>query len=181
MPQTIIVASTNPVKVAATRQGFQAMFPDIDFSVQGASVPSGVSDQPMTHAETLQGARNRAANAADAHPNAVYTVGIEGGVQLEGDALAVFAWVVVQAQNGSTGRAQTGVFYLPQEVTRLILDEGMELGHADDAVFGRSDSKRDNGSIGILTDNAMTRTSYYVNAVIMALIPFKQSSLTWKI
>jgi non-canonical (house-cleaning) NTP pyrophosphatase len=56
----------------------------------------------------------------------------------------------------------------------------MELGDADDAVFGRSNSKQANGSIGLLTDDALTRTEYYVQAVIMALIPFKKPQFTWK-
>jgi non-canonical (house-cleaning) NTP pyrophosphatase len=56
----------------------------------------------------------------------------------------------------------------------------MELGTADDVVFGRSNSKQANGSIGLLTDDALTRTNYYVDAVVMALIPFKKRHLTWK-
>ena len=33
--------------------------------------------------------------------------------------------------------------------------------------------------VGILTDDAITRTSYYVPAVILALILFKKPGLTW--
>jgi non-canonical (house-cleaning) NTP pyrophosphatase len=56
----------------------------------------------------------------------------------------------------------------------------MELGEADDVVFGRANSKQANGSIGLLTDDTITRTSYYVDAVVMALIPFKKPHFTWK-
>lgn len=176
--QAVIVASTNPVKLAAAQQGFAAMFPQSAFEFTGIGVPSGVSAQPMTRAETLQGARTRADNAAAAQPDALYAVGIEGGIEVVNGHYEVFAWVVVKS-GARYGQAQTGVFYLPEEVARLIRDDGLELGHADDRVFGRSNSKQQSGSIGILTDDALTRADYYVQAVIMALIPFKKPQLTW--
>lgn len=177
MSQSIVVASRNPVKIEATRQGFTRMFPDVHFTVQGVDVPSGVSDQPMSRAETLRGAENRAHAAQLAAPQCQYAVGIEGGVELEGDALAVFAWVVVR-NHERIGRAMTGIFYLPQEVAELV-KAGVELGEADDRVFGRSNSKQGNGAIGLLTDDTLDRTAYYVHAVIMSLIPFKKPELHW--
>lgn len=174
----VIVASENPVKIAAAEQGFARIFPEEEFSFRGISVPSGVSAQPMTRTETLHGAFNRAENARQACPEAAYSVGIEGGVEEVEGRLEVFAWVVV-LHEGIVGRAQTGVFMLPDEVAQLVRS-GTELGHADDIVFGRSNSKQQGGSIGLLTDDAITRTSYYVEAVIMALIPFKKPQFTWK-
>ena len=174
----VVVASENPVKIEATRQGFERMFPDIEFEFHGISVPSGVADQPMSREETLQGALNRAQNAVLAKPEASYSIGIEGGIEEIDGRLEVFAWVVVQHETG-IGRAQTGIFYLPDEVAQLI-HAGKELGHADDIVFGRHNSKQANGSIGLLTDDVLTRTTYYVNAVVMALIPFQNLQFTWK-
>ena len=177
MPK-IIIASTNPVKIEAARQGFRRMFPDSELTFEGISVPSGVSHQPMSRTETLEGAANRARNAAEKCPDNDFTIGIEGGCEEENGRLQVFAWAVVQS-GGKIGRAMTGIFYLPDEVAQLI-HQGMELGDADDAVFGRSNSKQANGSIGLLTDDALTRTEYYVQAVIMALIPFKKPQFNWK-
>jgi len=54
MPKQIVVASTNPVKLLAVLNGFQRMFPGDEFEIQGVSVPSGVSDQPLSDAETLR-------------------------------------------------------------------------------------------------------------------------------
>ena len=66
----IIVASTNPVKIEAVQIGFAQMFPTESFDVQGVSVPSEVSAQPMTSNETLTGALNRAHNVSKLVPEA---------------------------------------------------------------------------------------------------------------
>jgi len=173
----VIVASTNPVKLEAARQGFMRMFPEQNFHFQNIQTESGVSDQPMGRAETLQGALNRAQRAASSFPQADFAVGIEGGVEVVDGHVEVFAWVVVRSGD-VIGRAQTGVFILPDEVARLV-QSGIELGNADDIVFQRTNSKQESGSIGLLTDDALTRATYYINAVIMALIPFKKPGLTW--
>jgi putative aldouronate transport system permease protein len=60
-----------------------------------------------------------------------------------------------------------------------LVRAGLELGHADDRVFGRDNSKQANGAIGILTDDVVDREAYYVHAVIMALVPFKNPALSW--
>ncbi len=77
-----------------------------------------------------------------------------------------------------TGKARTGAFMLPQEVANLVRS-GIELGHADDQVFGRSNSKQTNGAVGLLTADLIDRQRYYEHAVILALVPFKNLTLTW--
>jgi non-canonical (house-cleaning) NTP pyrophosphatase len=53
----------------------------------------------------------------------------------------------------------------------------MELGDADDLFYQRKNSKQLNGSVGLLTNDLFTRTSLYVEAVMLALIPFKNPGL----
>jgi non-canonical (house-cleaning) NTP pyrophosphatase len=53
----------------------------------------------------------------------------------------------------------------------------VELGEADDRVFGCNNSKQQNGAIGLLTGDAVDRAGLYVPAVIFALIPFKNPEL----
>ncbi len=77
----IIVASTNPVKIDTTKQGFAQMFPHLSLQVDGISAPSNVSNQPLSERETLTGARNRAKNASKLAPHADYWVGIEDGLK----------------------------------------------------------------------------------------------------
>jgi inosine/xanthosine triphosphatase len=175
--KTIMVASTNPVKIEAALSGFQAMFPDETFTVRGVSVPSGVSAQPMSDEETLQGALNRAHAVRDLHPDADFWAGIEGGCEEKHDELWAFAWVVVLAGD-SVGKSRTGAFTLPHEIAELVR-QGVELGIADDRVFGRSNSKQGNGAVGILTADVIDRAGYYQHAVVLALVAFKNPTLTF--
>ena len=152
------------------------MFPEQAFEVEGVSVESGVADQPKSDNETYQGAYNRAQNASQAQPEADYWVGLEGGIEAKDEAMESFAWMVVKSKDGRTGRAKTGTFFLPPQVAQLI-HEGKELGEADDIVFKKSNSKQAGGAIGILTHGVVDRAAYYTEAIIFALIPFKNQEL----
>ena len=173
--KTIAVASHNPVKLQAVRSGFERMFPEQAFTLQPISAASQVSDQPMSDEETLLGAHNRANGACQVAPGADFWVGIEGGVEAQGAEMAAFAWVVVRS-NGLVGKGRTGAFYLPDAISRLV-QEGKELGEADDIVFGRANSKQQEGAIGLLTGSVIDRTMLYEHAVILALVPFKNPEL----
>ncbi len=174
----ITVASLNPVKLRATLNAFERIFPNMSVHVSGIAVPSGVSDQPLSAAETMTGAHNRASNARAAQPDADFWVGIEGGIEDTPLGMTCFARVHVLGRDGREGLGQTAVFYLPREVAELVRG-GLELGHADDQVFGRDNSKQANGAIGILTDDVIDREAYYTHAMIMALVPFKNPTLSW--
>ncbi|RDV16904.1 non-canonical purine NTP phosphatase [Pontibacter diazotrophicus] len=173
--KTVVVASANPVKVNAALGGLQRMFPDVEFKAVPVSVPSGVADQPMTDEETLEGAMNRVQNAFDANPDADFWIGIEGGVASIGHELAAFAWVVIKSKE-LLGKARSGTFFLPRAVTELV-EQGIELGTADDMVFNHSNSKQKGGAIGILTGNVLDRKELYEQAVVLALVPFRNEQL----
>ncbi len=171
MTKKIVIASNNPVKISATLIGFRRMFPDTDFETVPVSVPSGVSEQPSTENETLLGAQNRVKQAMAVVPKADFWVGIEGGVEATEAGLTAFAWVIIRSME-IVGKARTGTFFLPTKVSELII-AGKELGEADDIVFGRSNSKQEEGAIGLLTGKVINRQSLYEHAVILALPPFK--------
>ncbi|HRF97359.1 MAG TPA: DUF84 family protein, partial [Aggregatilineales bacterium] len=76
------------------------------------------------------------------------------------------------------GHARTATFILPDEVAKHV-KLGLELGDADDIVFGRSNSKQQNGSVGLLTNDRIDRAGYYSPAVVLALIPFINPSLNF--
>ena len=166
----VVIASKNPVKINATKKAFERVFNN-QFEFEGFSADSLVSDQPMNNLETLTGAMNRLKNIQ--HLKADYFVSIEGGVDLLDDNYEAFAWIII-SDDKKTGKAKTATFPLPLKISKLI-KKGYELGDADDIVFKRSNSKQKNGAVGILSDNLINRTDYYVHAIILALIPFTNS------
>lgn len=86
-----------------------------------------------------------------------------------------FAWVSILSKT-QKGYSRTAIFVLPKAITKLI-NQGIELGEADDIVFQRSNSKQKSGAVGILTHDLIDRASYYEPAVILALIPFVNPDL----
>jgi inosine/xanthosine triphosphatase len=166
----IIISSKNPVKIAATQAAFHSVFPSKHMEFLSMDVPSGVSDQPASDDETRRGAINRVNNARLAAPDADYFVGMEGGLEwFEGKPLAS-AWMVVGNRDGSLGEARTPTLPLPPAVSAL-LQQGLELGDANDRVFATLHSKQAGGAFGLLTNGLMTRESVYTQTLILALLP----------
>lgn len=172
----IIIASKNPVKIKATLGGFSRMFPGEQFVIEGIHVPSGVACQPKNNAETFSGALNRVNNATKTGIEADFFVGIEGGIQDNGLDMEAFAWIIIKASDGRLGKSRTSSFFLPEKIIELIRS-GKELGEADDIVFNQTNSKQTNGAVGILTSNIVDREKLYTEALILALIPFKNERL----
>jgi inosine/xanthosine triphosphatase len=171
----VIVASANPVKINATEIAFKKMFPKDPIEVIGIESESGVPDQPMGEEETRQGAENRVAFIQEKIKDAEYWVGIEGGNEVTRFGMKAYG-VIVTKNAHNTGYGKTLEFYLPQKIADLVAG-GMETGDADDIVFKRKNSKQKNGSIGLLTNDNITRTSFISDAVIASLIPFVNPNL----
>jgi inosine/xanthosine triphosphatase len=163
----VAVGSLNPVKIAATSAGFTAIWPDTAWEVKGVDVPSGVSDQPMSNAESIRGARNRATLARE-RLDADYGAGIESGLaRIEGIWYTAGRIVIVDRE-GREGISSTMIRPVPLPSLELVL-QGMELGHANDQVFGRHNSKQGTGLIGLLTNDVLTREGIFRDTVIGAL------------
>jgi inosine/xanthosine triphosphatase len=156
---------------------------------------SGVSSQPFGDEETRRGAINRLKRCIQIEPNRDYYVSFEGGVGLSSrggvrllsssldelpdslQMLECFAWVaVVEGKSQRVSLARTASFVLPPEVSSLVKG-GMELGEADDKVFGRSGGKGMDGTVGKLTSGIINRAEYYAQALQLALIPFTNPEL----
>ncbi|NIM70446.1 MAG: non-canonical purine NTP phosphatase [Xanthomonadales bacterium] len=172
----VVVASLNPVKLGAVQRAFGQRYPGLGVEVRGLQVDSGVAAQPMSDAETLEGARNRVANARRAYPEADFHVGLEGGLQVFDGQLLAFAWMAVGGPDGRISEARSATLPLPPKVHELIAN-GMELGEANDRVFETVNSKQAGGAFGLLTDGYMTRESVYADTLVLALLPF--SSDLW--
>lgn len=169
--QTVMVASTNPAKVAAVRDAFSLAFPLVSFNVEGIAAQSGVRDQPLTNEETLLGARNRVKHCREQCPDADYIVGLEAGI----DDKFTFAWMVIE-HNGQYSESRSASLPLPPLALEKI-QQGMELGDVMDEMFNQQNVKQKGGAIAMLTNHLLTRSSVYQQALILALIPFLNPQL----
>lgn len=161
----IAVASANPVKVRSVELGLAVLG---DVTVISRPTESGVPDQPRGDAQTRQGAVNRAISAYS--DDVDLSVGIEGGVDHDASGFVTFAWIVIYDGERIAGSSRTASFVLPKAVETLV-DEGVELGYAMDAIFSSTNSKQGEGAAGLLTNGAISRTDLYVPAITFAAIP----------
>ncbi|CAH0541102.1 inosine/xanthosine triphosphatase [Vibrio marisflavi] len=164
--KTVIITSLNPAKIRAVESAFREVFPHQEFNFEGIKVASEVADQPMTNTETKQGALNRIRNAKKISGSADYFVGIEAGI----DSGVTFAWMVIESAT-IRGESRSASLMLPPVVLEK-LKTANELGDVMDDVFGTENIKQKGGAISLLTNNLLTRSSVYHQALILALIPF---------
>jgi len=169
-PPVFAVGSENPVKIGSVVRAATAFWPQA--RVVGVRVEPAVGAQPMGDRAIYGGALERARLALLRVAEADYGVGLEGGIAEDDDGMWVYAWVVVAERGGRIGKGRTGQFLLPEGVARLIREEGLEMGDADDRYFGRTNSKQQEGAIGLLTDRRLTREDFYFQGVVFALLPF---------
>jgi len=167
---TVAVGSRNPVKVSSVEKAFNTVWPNENWIVEGTDVSSGVSDQPMSDEESIKGARSRAKQALE-KTGADYGVGQEGGIQKIGNDCFVNGWMIVIDKNGNEGIGSTIKMIVPPKMMALV-NEGKEVGTANDIIFGLNNSKQNAGHFGILTNGFIDRTGCYKDGIISALARF---------
>ena len=137
-------------------------------------VSSGVRPQPLSDAETLQGALNRVQHAAHLVPRADYWVGIEGGVERtpgEHGSLCLDR----DSSTPSPQESRTGTFGVPEEVAALVR-QGYQLAAAVEQAYQHTQVKSTTGAVGVLTEGVIDRVQLYEHAVVLALVPFKHAT-----
>jgi inosine/xanthosine triphosphatase len=164
----IAVGSTNPVKLEAVRSVAAKIWSEV--MVVPTAVPSGVSDMPMSDAECIVGARNRAL-AARKTAVSDFGVGLEGGVEQEPFGLVLVGWVVLVGPNGQEGIGGCPRLLLPPRIAQRVL-VGEELGPIMDGLVGQQDVKKKGGAVGTLTNGLVIRQEAFATAVAYAFAPF---------
>lgn len=165
----------NPAKIEAAKLGFEAFWPQKKWAFCGTAAKSLIADQPMSDKETIEGARNRAKHALELLPEAAFGIGLEGGLHQISSHHFCCGWMVVRDKEGNEGIGATVKMPVAGETIELIKG-GMELGHASDKVFNRTNSKHAEGYFGILTKELITRSSGYRDGVIVALADLQMHS-----
>lgn len=168
------VGSTNPVKIAASKRVACQVWSEFD--ILPSDVDSGVSEQPTTDQQALQGARNRAERTYQTTTGLDYAVGLEGSTVERQDIMFVTGWAVIINSDGDETAGAGGQLPLPGYIAQRIR-EGEELGVIMDEVTDQHNVKEGPGAIGVFTDGLITRTEAYEQAIIFALARYLRPDL----
>ncbi len=167
-PQKIMVGSTNEAKLKAVLAGVKAYWPTAE--VDGATVQSGVPDQPIGLEQTMQGALNRAraALASGAATNCTLGVGLEGGVmKLNGQWVMMGFVAVTDGEREYT--VPTAGTPLPRAWGQAMLAGGELRPHVVASGMPYDYAK---GVVGLLTNDNVKRDEGFAMALKCALAPW---------
>jgi non-canonical (house-cleaning) NTP pyrophosphatase len=185
----VAVGSTRRPKLNAVWEAVSVfgpvLEPNAQFEVIGAEAESGVRHTPLSRADIMSGARNRAESlgkqAREGNLPWEYFVGLEGGLDVTtiGGSRRVFLenWAYAADATGRGAYGQSGSVLLPEELAQQVVDEGVELGVAIDAFAGGHGIRDAQGAWGVLTRNMITRQDAFRTAVINAFAPFFNAAL----
>jgi inosine/xanthosine triphosphatase len=149
------LGSLNKVKLAAVKEVLQ------DFEVIGMDVDSKVGAQPLSDAQTILGAKNRALML----PEDGLRIGLEAGVQFHDDVLFLVNWGVLIDQERHFYYAGGTRIPLPDFVRVKLIDEGQELAAVMEDYLQVNDVRSKEGAIGYFTNSLVKRKDIFVHIV----------------
>ena len=191
---TIAVGSKRGPKMAAVTQALAEIAPlfgdAVQFEVVGVEVASGVGHTPASRAELMLGARQRAEAvqrvAQQNNERWDYFAGLEGGLDVvaehsqhpvspgPGDfppRVFLESWAYIS--DGRVGHyGRSGSVEIPEALAHEVLEKGVELSVAIDALAGARGIRDAQGAWGVLTRNLISRQEAFRIAVIAAFAPF---------
>lgn len=164
----VAVASSNPVKIEATRKAFATVFHE---SVEIISHPVQIDlpAQPYNE-DTIESARKRAVEVLHAS-GADIGVGLEGGIDDRSEGFFATAWCAIADHEGSVTYGQSFSVPLPDIVVEKMRDEEKEMGDVMDELLNSKNTKQQNGFFGFATNDHVTREHAYVDMILAALAP----------
>ncbi|WP_096152910.1 MULTISPECIES: DUF84 family protein [Bacillus] len=157
MEDKVVIGSRNPAKIKAVENAIKAL--GLHLTVIGKEVESGVSAQPMTDSETLQGAKNRAFNCST-EDETVFAIGLEGGIDIVNEQLIVCNWGALVDKEGNVFLASGARIPLPDHF-QAELKGGRELGQIMNDFCNRNDISKKEGAVGIFTNGAINRIEMF--------------------
>ncbi len=174
----ILMGTKNPGKIEGARQAFSKYFENVE--IEGIAVESDVGNQPVNE-QILQGAKNRVRNlkkyAQEKNLKPDFYIASEAGItNLLGEWLD-FNMAVIENSDSEQSIGSSAGFPIPDKYITEIMDT--ELGKVMDKLFHSTGLSKENGGIGILTRNEISRIDLTKQAFIMALVKFVNGEI-WK-
>ncbi len=174
----IVVGSKNPSKIEAVREILRE-YPDFrESEVVGIEACSGVSLQPKSLDETIQGAINRAKTC---FKDCKWSIGLESGLMKVPDTKTGFMDVTACAiyDGKIIHLGLSSAFEYPIKITKLVFDEKINITQAFVKAGLTNNPKLGSfeGAVGFLTKGRLNRKEYTKQALRTALIHLENPGL----
>ena len=176
----ITVGTTNEAKLSAVKETLAGYEMFTGCEISGILVQSGVADQPMSLEETVRGSQSRAVSVFK-KGECDLGFGIESGLmEIQGSKTGFMDFCVCSIFDGKEFHLGISCgFECPKEVSRLMLEEGLDMSQAANRAGLSSNPNLGSaeGLIGILTKGRITRKEYTKQAIVTALIHLENEEL----
>ena len=153
----VAIGSKNPAKISAVKDAFK----DYPHEIIAVDAESGVSEQPMSDKETIEGAINRAIQAAE-KGEAEIGIGLEGGVEQTPYGLMLCNWGALVAKGMKPIIAGGARIPLPEAIAQKLL-AGAELGPVMDDYAKKQNVRKNEGAVGIFTNGQINRSEMFTH------------------
>ncbi|MBM7692933.1 inosine/xanthosine triphosphatase [Peribacillus deserti] len=165
------IGSENSAKVKAVEDVIDSRL----ISLTALNAESGVAEQPFSDEETISGAINRAAFSLE-HENADIGIGLEGGVVETDRGVFVCNWGALVTKEGDTFIAGGARIPLPAAVADRLL-AGEELGPIMENYTKKNNIRKEEGAIGVFTNERIVRSEMFVHVVKMLIGQWEYSQV----
>ena len=174
----VLLRTNNQGKVEVAKLAFEKFY--IYVKVEGISVSSGVSDEPVND-EIYRGASNRVNNlikySKENNIDVDFYVGVESGITNQLGKWCIIQIAVVKDKSGYESFGTGPAFPVPEKYVDEIINT--DLGLLMDKIFKGNGLKNEKGGIAHLTNDVITRYDLTREAIIMALTEFINGDI-WK-
>lgn len=156
----IIIGSKNPAKIAAVKNVFTE-----NAEIVSLNIPSGVSEQPFSDEETIEGAINRAKKALWEGAGDI-GIGLEGGVHETSQGLLVCNWGALVTNGMDPIIAGGARIILPEEIAKRLRC-GEELGPVMEDYANMKNVRKHEGAVGVFTNGYINRVDMFTHVMKM--------------
>lgn len=164
----VAVGSTNAAKVGAVRAVFARIRPHVEIRPVPVETPPEIGEMPVGD-QVKGGAIYRAREAFATGDE--FAVGLEGGVEFEGESCYLFNWAAVLHRDGRISTAPSAKLLLPDDMGRAIR-AGKVLGDLMIERVGKTGVNAKEGAVGYLTSGLISRERFFEDCLILALAPY---------
>lgn len=148
------------------------------------SVKTTAPAMPLTDAELMRGARERARAVRDLllreGERAQLFVGLEGGFhsfELDGRWHTHLRGWAYATDGAREGFGVSPSILVPDSIARRVTESGVELSAVIDEVAGEEDVRSRQGAWGVLSRDLLTRAESFEAALVAAFAPFYNEKL----